>query len=107
MKKDNCIFCKIIAGEIPSHTTYEDENLEFLTFTDILSAVINIIHLQKNNLNYNNPIEFTQEEKSNIGKYRNQDNIYAKSIVDYYDKCEEVIAIINKYYDSTGKLKKN
>ena len=25
MKKDNCIFCKIVAGEIPSHTTYENE----------------------------------------------------------------------------------
>ncbi len=26
MRKDNCIFCKIMAGEIPSHTIYEDEN---------------------------------------------------------------------------------
>ena len=25
MKQDNCIFCKIIAGEIPSHTLYDDE----------------------------------------------------------------------------------
>ena len=25
MNKDNCIFCKIVAGEIPSHTTYENE----------------------------------------------------------------------------------
>lgn len=25
MKQDNCIFCKIIAGEIPSHALYEDE----------------------------------------------------------------------------------
>lgn len=25
MKQDNCVFCKIIAGEIPSHTLYEDE----------------------------------------------------------------------------------
>ena len=25
MKQDNCIFCKIIAGEIPSNTLYEDE----------------------------------------------------------------------------------
>lgn len=25
MKKDNCIFCKIAAGEIPSTTIYEDE----------------------------------------------------------------------------------
>lgn len=26
MKKDDCIFCKIAAGEIPSATVYEDEN---------------------------------------------------------------------------------
>ena len=26
MKKDDCIFCKIAAGEIPSSTVYEDEN---------------------------------------------------------------------------------
>jgi histidine triad (HIT) family protein len=30
---DNCIFCKIIAGEIPCYKVYEDEN--FLAFLDI------------------------------------------------------------------------
>lgn len=29
----NCIFCKIIAGEIPAHKVYEDDN--FLAFLDI------------------------------------------------------------------------
>jgi histidine triad (HIT) family protein len=29
----DCIFCKIIKGEIPSHKVYEDEN--FLAFLDI------------------------------------------------------------------------
>ncbi len=34
MKTDpTCIFCKIVAGEIPSHKVYEDEN--FLAFLDI------------------------------------------------------------------------
>lgn len=27
MKKDDCIFCKIAAGEIPSATVYEDDDL--------------------------------------------------------------------------------
>ena len=31
--KDNCIFCKIIAGEIPSSKVYEDEKM--LVFRDI------------------------------------------------------------------------
>ncbi len=26
MKKDDCLFCKLAAGEIPSNTLYEDEN---------------------------------------------------------------------------------
>lgn len=30
---ENCVFCKIVAGEIPSHKVYEDEN--FLAFLDI------------------------------------------------------------------------
>lgn len=30
---ENCIFCKIIHGEIPSYKAYEDEN--FLAFLDI------------------------------------------------------------------------
>ena len=30
---DNCIFCKIVSGKIPSHKVYEDDN--FLAFLDI------------------------------------------------------------------------
>ena len=30
---ENCIFCKIVRGEIPSHKVYEDNN--FLAFLDI------------------------------------------------------------------------
>lgn len=33
---DNCIFCKIAAGEIPAQTVYEDE--EMLCFKDIRPA---------------------------------------------------------------------
>lgn len=34
--KDNCIFCKIVAGEIPSYTIYEDD--DFKAFMDISPA---------------------------------------------------------------------
>ena len=30
MKNDNCIFCKIAAGEIPSKTLYEDEKFRVI-----------------------------------------------------------------------------
>jgi len=33
MTDPNCIFCKIVKGEIPSHKVYEDEN--YLAFLDI------------------------------------------------------------------------
>jgi|SRR3989344_5996336 len=33
MSDPNCVFCKIVAGEIPSYKVYEDEN--FLAFLDI------------------------------------------------------------------------
>ena len=33
MKKDDCIFCKIVAGELPSNKVYEDE--DYLAFLDI------------------------------------------------------------------------
>ena len=36
MKDSNCIFCKIVAGEIPSRTIYEDE--EFKVFLDASPA---------------------------------------------------------------------
>ena len=36
MKKDDCIFCKIAAGEIPSRKVYEDD--EIFVFHDIQPA---------------------------------------------------------------------
>ena len=30
MKQDNCIFCKIANGEIPSNTIYEDDNFRVI-----------------------------------------------------------------------------
>lgn len=33
MKDNNCVFCKIVAGEIPAEKVYEDAN--FLAFLDI------------------------------------------------------------------------
>ena len=36
MRDENCIFCKIIAGEIPSNTIYEDD--EFKVVLDVSPA---------------------------------------------------------------------
>lgn len=36
MTQENCIFCKIVKGEIPSYTIYEDE--DFKVFMDVAPA---------------------------------------------------------------------
>lgn len=33
IEQENCVFCKIVSGEIPSYKVYEDDN--FLAFLDI------------------------------------------------------------------------
>ena len=46
MEKKDCIFCKIIAGEIPSKKVYEDEKI--LAFHDInASAPVHILVVPK------------------------------------------------------------
>jgi histidine triad (HIT) family protein len=34
MKDENCIFCKILKGEIPSRTIYEDDNFQVIMDAD-------------------------------------------------------------------------
>ena len=47
--KDDCIFCKIIKGEIPSNKVYEDE--EILAFKDIQPAApIHILVIPKKHI---------------------------------------------------------
>lgn len=47
-RQDNCVFCKIIAGEVPSHTVWEDnEHLAFLSIypnTEGVTVVIPKAH---------------------------------------------------------------
>ncbi|KKQ51825.1 hypothetical protein A2865_04345 [Candidatus Woesebacteria bacterium RIFCSPHIGHO2_01_FULL_39_17] len=40
--KDNCVFCKIVKGEIPCYKVYEDA--EYMAFLDI--APLNLGHVQ-------------------------------------------------------------
>ncbi len=35
MKKDDCIFCKIANGEIPSNTLYEDDSFRVILDLDL------------------------------------------------------------------------
>ena len=75
---ENCIFCKIIKGEIPSNKVYEDD--EILAFKDINPAA---------------PIHVLVIPKKHI-----------KSLADMKDGDEEIIAkiysVINKIAEKQG-----
>lgn len=58
---ENCLFCKIIKGEIPSNKVYEDENI--LAFHDINPvAPVHVIVIPK--LHIESANEITDENKS-------------------------------------------
>ena len=42
---ENCIFCKIIAGEIPSTTVYEDEDFKAILDVNPAARGLSLIHI--------------------------------------------------------------
>ena len=62
---EDCLFCKIIKGEIPSNKVYEDE--EILAFNDINPAApIHILVIPKKHIN--SLVEIEKEDEILIGK---------------------------------------
>ena len=62
---EDCIFCKIIKGEIPSKKVYEDE--EFLAFHDVNPAApIHILVIPKKHIS--KLTELTVNDEQMIGK---------------------------------------
>ena len=62
---ENCIFCKIIKGEIPSNKVYEDEDV--LAFHDINPAApIHILVIPKKHIS--KLIDLNVEDEALIGK---------------------------------------
>lgn len=65
MKRDDCIFCKIAKGEIPSYTIYEDES--FKVFLDVSPATKgHMLIISKDH--YENILELPDEVSGNIMK---------------------------------------
>ena len=65
MKQDDCIFCKIVAGEIPSQTLYEDEKIKVIL--DVGPATRgHALILQKNH--YANLYELPEEDAAEAMK---------------------------------------
>lgn len=65
MRKDDCIFCKIIAGEIPSHTTYEDENCKVILDINAATKGHSIIIMKEH---YDNFFELPEEKAVEVIK---------------------------------------
>lgn len=62
---EDCIFCKIIQGEIPSEKVYEDE--EILAFKDIHPmAPVHILVIPKKHIKSMEQV--TKEEEATIGR---------------------------------------
>ena len=62
---EDCLFCKIIKGEVPSNNLYEDE--EILAFNDINPAApIHILVIPKKHIN--SLAEIEKEDEILIGK---------------------------------------
>jgi len=65
MLVDNCIFCKIIKGEIPCAKVYEDDKM--LVFKDIEpKAKVHLLAIPKDHFKL---LEDMDEERANIVKY--------------------------------------
>ena len=62
---DNCLFCKIVAGEIPADTLYEDE--EIFVFRDIApQAPVHFLVIPKKHIS--GPSDVASEAEALIGK---------------------------------------
>lgn len=74
---ENCIFCKIIKGEIPSEKVYEDEKI--LAFKDINPAApIHILVIPKKHIE--NVLEVEPEDKETIADIFQAINKIAKQL---------------------------
>ena len=74
---ENCIFCKIINGEIPSDKVYEDD--EILAFKDINPAApIHILVIPKKHIK--SLLDIEESDYVLIGKIQKVINIIAKQL---------------------------
>lgn len=74
---DDCIFCKIISGEIPSNKVYEDENV--LAFKDLNPQMpVHILVIPKKHIT--SITDLKEEDESLVGKIFTAINKIAKDM---------------------------
>lgn len=73
--EENCLFCKIVKGEVPSTKVYEDENI--LAFNDINPATpIHILVIPKKHIS--SLVDLTEEDKDIVWNIHNSINKIAE-----------------------------
>jgi len=93
---DNCIFCKIVKGEIPSTKVYEDEKV--LAFKDINPvAPVHIIIIPK--LHIANVNEITPENAYLLGDI----HLAARKIAEDLGIAKEGYRLINNCGENAGQ----
>ena len=82
--EENCIFCKIVKGEIPSNKVYEDE--EILAFRDLNPvAPVHVLVIPKKHI-------------SSLVELKKEDEILVGKIYSVINKIAEKENILNKGY---------
>jgi len=106
----DCIFCKIVKGEVPSNKVYEDD--EILAFHDVNpSAPVHILIVPKKhikNLSNTKPSDSKtlgkiQVVSKNVAKKMGVENSYRLATASGYDAGQRVFHI---HYHLTGGWKK-
>ena len=97
---DNCIFCKIVNGDIPCYKVYEDE--EILAFKDINPvAPVHIIFIPKKHICCVNELE--NGDANLIGKIF----IKIKEVATKLDIADSGYRIINNCGENAGQTVKH
>ena len=93
---EDCIFCKIVRGEIPSNKVYEDD--EILAFKDINPlAPIHILVIPKKHITSTNDIQ--PEDEKMIGKIF----LTIKEIAKKEGFAEEGYRVVNNCGENGGQ----
>lgn len=93
---ENCIFCKIIAGEIPSTIVYEDEKV--LAFNDINPvAPVHVVIVPREHIA--NVNELTPENASIVGDI----HLAAKKIAEKLNIADKGYRLINNCGADAGQ----
>lgn len=97
---ENCLFCKIIAGEIPSIKEYEDDFVYAFKDINPVAPVHTLVVPRKHICCLDG---LTDEDEALMGKMM----ISIKKIASLYPECKDGYRVINNCGDNAGQTVKH